>query len=136
MRPMAAALRTQVLEQGDTQWVNNAPMTASRLAKTDLALELVTKWTAASDWIVVGKMMAENMLTDARHELPTIKAPTTVLYAWDESMGVRQATVDALFKTAYIQLPGVALKRIEGTYHFIMLDQPEAFAKEVDAFLK
>jgi len=136
MRPMAATLRTQVLEQGDTRWVANAPMTASRLAMTDVALELVTKWTAASDWIVVGKMMAENMLTDARHELPDIKAPTTVLYAFDESMGVSMARVDAMFKTAYIGLPGVTLKRIDGTYHFIMLDQPDAFAREVDEFLK
>jgi len=26
--------------------------------------------------------------------------------------------------------------RIDGSFHFIMLDQPEAFAAQVDAFLK
>jgi len=136
MRPMAATLRTQVLEQGDTQWVTNAPMTASRLVKTDDGLQLVAKWTAASDWIVVGKMMAENMLTDARRDLPNITAHTTVLYAFDESMGVSLTTVASMFRTAYIGLPGVTLKRIDDTYHFIMLDQPDVFAREVDAFLK
>jgi pimeloyl-ACP methyl ester carboxylesterase len=136
MRPMAATLRTQVLEQGDTQWVANAPLTASRLVKTEDGLQLVAKWTAASDWIVVGKMMAENMLTDARHDLPTITARTTVLYAFDESMGVSLATVAGLFRTAYIGLPGVTLKRVDDSYHFIMLDQPDVFAREVDAFLK
>ena len=41
-----------------------------------------------------------------------------------------------MFRTAYIALPGVTLKRIDDTYHFIMLDQPDVFAREVDAFLK
>jgi hypothetical protein len=55
MRPMAATLRTQVLEQGDTQWVNNGADDGVAARQDRVALELVTKWTAASDWIVVGK---------------------------------------------------------------------------------
>jgi hypothetical protein len=61
---------------------NSGPTTQpdrERLAKTMRGL--VEKWTAASDWIVVGKVQAENMLTDVWRQLPTITAPTTVLYA-------------------------------------------------------
>jgi pimeloyl-ACP methyl ester carboxylesterase len=44
--------------------------------------------------------------------------------------------IDSLYSGAYIGLPSVDLKRIDGSYHFIMLDQPDAFSREVAAFLK
>jgi hypothetical protein len=56
----------------------------------------LTKWAAASDRIVVGKAMYEDMVTDARPNLPQIKARTTVLYAFDATMGLPQAMIDSL----------------------------------------
>ena len=44
--------------------------------------------------------------------------------------------LDSLYTAAYRNLAGVELKRIDGSYHFIMLDQPDAFLSELDAFLK
>ena len=38
-----------------------------------------------------------------------------------------------LSRATYSALAGVELKRIEGSYHF-MLDQPDAFLSEVGAF--
>ena len=46
------------------------------------------------------------------------------------------ATVDRTYAQAYATLPGVTLKRIEDSRHFIMLDQPKAFAAAVETFLK
>jgi pimeloyl-ACP methyl ester carboxylesterase len=57
-------------------------------------------------------------------------------YAFDSTMGLPQAAVDSLYSTAYRGLAKVGLTRIDGSYHFIMLDQPEAFLREGDAFLK
>jgi pimeloyl-ACP methyl ester carboxylesterase len=68
-------------------------------------------------------------------QLAAIKAPVTVLYAWDETMGQPQSMADDLYKGAYEGLPAARLQRMDGSYHFIMLDQPEAFAKAVTAFL-
>jgi pimeloyl-ACP methyl ester carboxylesterase len=51
-------------------------------------------------------------------------------------MGLPQGAVDSLYSTAYSGVAKVGLTRIDGSYHFIMLDQPEAFLREVDAFLK
>ena len=45
------------------------------------------------------------------------------------------AIVDGLYRGAYEGLPGVVLQRIDGSYHFVMIDQPEAFAKALDTFL-
>ena len=135
-KPMATMMRNQLMAQTDAQYSASAPMTATRLVKSATGRASVTTWVAASDRVVVGKAMYEAMLTDARPQLPQIQAKTTVPYAFDSTMGVPPATVDSLYKAAYRDLAGVELKRIDGSYHFIMLDQPEAFLREVEAFLK
>jgi pimeloyl-ACP methyl ester carboxylesterase len=133
---MATMMRNQLMAQTDAQYSASAPMTAARLAKSPTARVNVTRWAAASDRTVVAKAMYEDIVTDARPRLPQIKAKTTVLYAFDSTMGLPQAVIDSLYSGAYTGLPGVDLKRIDGSYHFIMLDQPDAFSREVDAFLK
>ena len=133
---MATMMRNQLMAQTDAQYSASAPMTAARLAKSPSARSNVTKWAAASDRTVVAKAMYEDIVTDVRPQLPQIKAKTTVLYAFDSTMGVPQAVIDSLYAGAYTGLPSVELKRIDGSYHFIMLDQPDAFSREVAAFLK
>lgn len=133
---MATMMRNQLMAQTDVQYSASAPMTAARLAKSATGRASVTKWAAASDRTVVGKAMLEDIVTDARPQLPQIKAKTTVLYAFDATMGSPQAMIDSLYSGAYSGLAGVDLKRIGDSYHFIMLDQPEAFLREVDAFLR
>jgi pimeloyl-ACP methyl ester carboxylesterase len=41
-----------------------------------------------------------------------------------------------LYAEAYKGLPGVKLVPIDNSEHFIMLDQPDRFAEEVEAFLR
>jgi len=135
-KQMATAIRSQLMAQTDAQYSASVPMTTARLAKSPTARADVAKWTAASDRTVVAKAMYDDIVTDARPRLPQIRAKTIVLYAFDSTMGVPQAAIDALYSGAYADLPGVALKRVDGSYHFIMLDQPDAFSREVDAFLK
>jgi pimeloyl-ACP methyl ester carboxylesterase len=136
VQPMATMMRSQLLAQTDAQYAASAPMTAARLVKSATGRANVTRWAATSDRTVVGKAIYEDMVTDARPHLPQIQAKTTVLYAFDSTMGLPQAAVDSLYSTAYRGLAKVGLTRIDGSYHFIMLDQPEAFLREVDAFLK
>lgn len=134
--PGAAMMRNQMMAQTDAQYAAGAPFTAARLAKSAAARASVAKWAADSDRTVVAKAMYEDMVTDARPRLPAIKARTTVLYAYDATMGVPQSVVDSMYSGAYRDLSGVVLKRIDESYHFIMLDQPEAFLREVDMFLR
>ena len=56
-----------------------------------------------------------------------------------EALGVTvqnhaKAQADALYKTAYAETPHVTFVDIGDAAHFVMLDQPEAFARAVDAF--
>jgi pimeloyl-ACP methyl ester carboxylesterase len=47
-----------------------------------------------------------------------------------------QAVVDGLYRESFAALPNKTVVRIENSFHFIMLDQPDVFAAQVDAFLK
>ena len=84
----------------------------------------------------VARALYEDMTTDIRPKLREIKMPVTVLYPWDSATGMPQAAVDGLYRESFAPLPDKTMVRIDNSFHFIMLDQPDAFAAQVDAFLK
>jgi pimeloyl-ACP methyl ester carboxylesterase len=111
-------------------------MGAPRFVKSAEGQKQVTAWGGASSPSVVGRAMYDLLVTDARGDLAKVKAPTTLLYAYDAGMGMPAAAADKLFVDAYAGLPGLTARRIDDARHFIMLDQPQAFAQAVVNFLK
>ena len=89
-----------------------------------------------SDQQVAAAAFRELIVTDLRPELARISAPTTVLYVTFNDARMTPEITDAIYQASFAGLPGVELKRIDDSAHFIMLDQPEAFAAEVEAFLR
>jgi pimeloyl-ACP methyl ester carboxylesterase len=85
---------------------------------------------------VVARAMYDVMTTDLRPKLGEIKIPVTMLYPWDASSGYAQSATDKLYQENFAALPNKTLVRIDGSYHFIMLDQPNKFAEQVERFLK
>jgi pimeloyl-ACP methyl ester carboxylesterase len=49
--------------------------------------------------------------------------------------GVEASLVDAMFRNAYVSTPNIRFRRIDGSFHFVMLDQPEVFAGAVIEFV-
>ena len=92
--------------------------------------------TATSDRAVSASAFRELIVTDLRPELPRITAPATVLYIKFNDPRMTAEMVDGIYAAAFATLPGATLKRIDDSAHFIMLDQPAAFAAEVNAFLE
>ncbi|HEY0112627.1 MAG TPA: alpha/beta hydrolase [Allosphingosinicella sp.] len=43
--------------------------------------------------------------------------------------------MEQFYRLSYANAPRSVLKRIPNSYHFIMLDEPEVFRKELIAFL-
>lgn len=84
----------------------------------------------ASDANVVAQAMYDDMTTDLSPRLGELKPRLTVLYAQDDRL-LPKATVDQLYAKAYAAAPAARLVRIEGSYHFIMQDQPERFLAEL-----
>lgn len=133
--PYAEMNRTQLLAMTDEQFAATQVQTMGIMTKTEAARGTLLNWSLQSERRVVAQAMYEVTLDDARPRLPAITAPVTVLYAWDPTMGRPAVMVDQMYAAPYAGLANVSLKRIDGSYHFIMLDQPEAFAAEVANFL-
>jgi len=107
-----------------TGMVNNAEARPAVLADT-----------AASDQKVSSASYRELIVTDLTPELAHITVPTEVLYVKFNDARMTAETTDAIYRGAFATLPGVELKRIDDSAHFIMLDQPATFYAELDAFL-
>ncbi|ADR60647.1 alpha/beta fold hydrolase [Pseudomonas putida] len=107
-----------------------------RLAKTAAVRPALVDAALRSDRQAVADATHELMITDLRPELGDIQAPLEVVYAYDSMYGIPAASVDATFAKAYAGARGVTFKRIDGSFHFIMLDQPQALAEAVVDFLR
>lgn len=93
----------------------------------------VARWSRAANPAVVGQALYEDALTDLRPDLAAIaRVPTTVLYAVPAQMGERARV---LWTGQYAPAPGIRMVAVEDSMHFIMLDQPERFRTELNAFL-
>lgn len=135
-KPQATMMRNQILGLSQEAFAATQSRGAGQFAKSLEKQKLITDWTLASDRKVFAKAMYEDSIEDARPVLPKIKAKTTVLYAYDSSSPYPQVNFDGMYKLAYASLPAVTLKRVDGSMHFIMFDQPEIFAGHVAEFLK
>lgn len=135
VRPQADAMRDALLAQSDEQYAAGQTAAIGRLVRTEAARAAPLAWSRASDRGVVARAMHELIVTDLRGELARIRAPLTILYAYDPAYGLPAEAIDGLFRSAYAGAPSAHLQRIDGSFHFIMLDQPAAFAAAVDAFL-
>ena len=132
----AAAMRDTILAETQEAYAQGERMFLRTLVKSPEGLQAAIQSAIASDKSVVARALYEDMTTDLRPKLREIKTPVTVLYPWDPLTGMPQAKTDGLYRESFAPLPNKTMVRIDGSFHFIMLDQPEAFAAQVDAFLK
>jgi pimeloyl-ACP methyl ester carboxylesterase len=134
--PQAAAMRDSILAQTQDDYAKSETAFMHALVKSPDGCKQATRWAIASDKSVVARAMYEDMTTDIRPQLHKIKAPVTILHAWDSLTGIPQAASDQLYQENYAALPDKKIVRIDDSFHFIMLDQPDKFAAQVDNFLK
>lgn len=136
VRPQAAAMRDATIAMSPEAFASQQAMAAPRYVKSPEGQALMLTWSKASSQSVVGRAMYDLLTTDARAGLSGVKAPTTLLYPFDPALGAPATTIEKIYADAYSGLPGVTLKRVDDSRHFIMLDQPKAFAEAVETFLK
>jgi pimeloyl-ACP methyl ester carboxylesterase len=134
--PQAAAMRDMVLNETQDEYAQGERQYLPSLVKSPEGLKAATQWAITSDKSVVARATYELMTTDLRPKLGEIKTPVTILYPWDPASGFAQADTDRVYQGSFAALPNKTLVRISNSFHFIMLDQPAAFAAQVDSFLK
>lgn len=136
LRPQAAAMRDALTKMADdkvAQAANNERV-AAQMALTPAAHAKVVAWAGAADPRVTAQAMYEDLTTDLRPAMASIKAPITLVYPWNAKLP--KAVAEGLYKREYAAAPAVTFVDIPDAAHFAMLDQPAAFAAAVEAFLE
>jgi pimeloyl-ACP methyl ester carboxylesterase len=123
--PQAAAMRTQIAAQDDASFAASQRIGAQSLVQGAEHQARVVNWSLTSDRATFAGAIHALMTTDMRPRLGEITVPVTVLAAVNPY--APRARVEPLYTAAYAGLDGVTLTVIEGSYHFIMFDQPAAF---------
>lgn len=91
-------------------------------------------WSRAADMRVSGQAMYEDMTTDLRGDIAAIAVPMTIVFPWSEPR-MPKARADAFYRAQYAKAPRVTYAGVGDSGHFVMLDQPAAFAAALAAFL-
>lgn len=128
MRPVAEQMRMMISSGGPA---SQAP---PNMSLTEAGNAKMLEWLRASDTKVAGHALYEDLTTDFRPDVASLAGrPVTVVYAVPSPQGADFTRT--LYAGAYEKLPGVKLVPIERSAHFIMLDQPQAFAAAVKEFV-
>ena len=137
MKPQAEMLKQQVIATPADQFALMQQTVVPALVLNPDAQKLIEAADEVGDRTAFAEAMYEDLLTDLRGDVATIKTPMLLLYPYDStSQGTDPTKVDAMYKSAYAAKPNVTLLRIDGSRHFIMYDQPAKLDAAVEGFLK
>jgi len=140
MRPqaeqMAAMMRAQHGQPAPTTPVSDpGPVSmVGGMSNLPTGRTAILGWMRSADARVTAQVFYDVMTTDMRGELGAVTAPVTLLYAQDDKL-MPAERAKAAFEPQYVGVANFSAQMVPASLHFIMLDQPEAFAKAVDAFL-
>jgi pimeloyl-ACP methyl ester carboxylesterase len=136
VRPLAAMLKVR-MESGypGPQGAVAAAATADGLTAKAESAALVKSWMLQADPKVAAATMAEDLVLDMRARLPALTMPVTVVHP-AEALGRDEQSTTAFYRGQYAGTPNIQFEAVRESGHFIMLDQPEAFGRLLDDFVK
>lgn len=135
VRPIAEQMRKGIAASTGEARRKQIEQTIAGMVRTEGARADIVGHSLASDPAASGQAMYDLVTTDLRPDLAKIKAPLTVLYVTPAGAPVTDAQMDQFYAMSYAGAPQAVLKRIPDSYHFIMLDSPDAFRSELKGFL-
>jgi pimeloyl-ACP methyl ester carboxylesterase len=133
LEPQAKAMRDQMVAGFGKPNPANAA-TAKSMALTPAAQAKVAAWMAKADSRVSGQAMYDDLTTDLRPDMASIATPITLVFPYSDAMPKERA--QPFYRAQYAKAPHVTLVPVADSGHFVMLDQPHAFAAAVDAFVR
>lgn len=132
-RPFADQFRDQMLAQDDASYAASIRATARSLVQDPVHQETIAGWALASDPASFVGAFHNLMTSDLRSQLGSVTASATVLAAANPY--APRERIEQLYTGAYEGLADVELRIIDDSFHFIMLDQQEAFLVELQEAL-
>lgn len=131
--PQAEGMRAQIIAQDDASFAASQQMGVRSLVQDPADQAQVVDWSLTSDRATFAGAIHALMTTDLRPRLGDITAPVTVLAAANPY--APRSRVEPLYTAAYAGLDGAKIAVIDGSFHFIMFDQPKAFETALRAGL-
>jgi pimeloyl-ACP methyl ester carboxylesterase len=135
VRPIAEQIRTGIASAAGEPRRKQIEQTIAGMVRTEAMRPQIVGHSLASDPAASGQAMYDLITSDFRPDVAKIKVPLTVLYVTPAGAPVTDAQMDQFYAMSYAGAPQAVLRRIPSSYHFIMLDAPEAFRSELKAFL-
>ena len=122
---MAEGARIGILAQDRDSFAEGQRRTVLSLVRNPAWQDRVAGWSIASDRASFAWAVHALMTTDMRPRLGEVAAPVRVIAAANPY--APRAQVEPLYTAAYAGTRDMKLTIIDDSYHFVMLDQPEAF---------
>ena len=136
VRPAADQIRARILAEDPASPTSMLPQMFSGMMASDSMRAVVLRNLRESDKGTVANAFHELIVTDLRPELPRITVPLLAMYALPKGAPVSAEQFETGMRASYANAPHTQFLRIDGSNHFIHLDQPERFISEVDAFMR
>lgn len=134
-----ANFKNYYLNMDDATLEQNQRTFLQGMIRNQNKIDFVLQQSVRSDRRTMGVTMYELMCTDLRQTIASITVPALVLTGWDENydplIGLTKKKKMALYRDQYKLWKGASVKVIDNARHFIMLDNPVAFYKQIDTFL-
>lgn len=124
---MAEAMADRSAALAPAAYLAQTEAAVGSMTKTPVFMERLRSWAHASDRATATQAFQETLSADFRPALPSIRQPVHVLAAWDASMPLSKADVEALYLRQYAGLRNHEVLVVENSLHFVMIDQPVAF---------
>lgn len=134
LKPTATAMRDGMISTPAEAFKSQQSQTTQSMVTAPADQARMLDWSMTSDRRVLAQSFYDDLTIDLRPDLATIATPTTLIYP--VGAGQNAEATDAIYKSNYATKPAMTFNRIDNSRHFIMLDQPEAFYKAMDAALR
>ena len=108
----------------------------SRQAASDADRQMILQAAKASDQASAAAATGEMLSTDYSAQLAGLAVPVTVLVPHHPAIGVSEEVLLDVYEAQYAGLENVTFIVVSDSRHFIMLDQPDAFAAALQDFVE
>ncbi len=135
IRPIATQMRDAMLRSTGPVTPESLKGQMAGMSKLPEVRQRVAEWGAISDRSVVGRAMYDDLLLDLRPKLGAIRTPILLIHPDNVPVGAPAGVMGPIYKSFYADAPAITVQLAPDSAHFVMYDQPEAFAKALDAWL-
>jgi pimeloyl-ACP methyl ester carboxylesterase len=134
LEPRAKMIRDEMIASFGKVDSEGAARTAATMAIQTEAQAKIAAWIAKADPRVSGEALYEDMTMDLRPDMAAIATPIMLIAPYSKAMPKERS--EPFYRAEYAKAPNLKLVSIGESGHFVMLDQPQAFAAALADFVK